>query len=65
MQRRTTTHSEVTLLPAHRALPNRYGLDGGMVLTLEHTHVGEGEGRAAEGGKVGEGREIECGAVLN
>ena len=30
-----------------------------MVLTLEHTHVGEGEGRAMEGGKVGEGGEIE------
>ena len=30
-----------------------------MVLTLEYTHVGEGEGRAAEGGKVREGREIE------
>ena len=55
----------MTLLPAQRTLPNRYGLDVGMVLTLEHTHVGEGEGGAAEGGKVGEGREIECGAVLN
>mgnify|MGYP007076265660 CR=1 FL=1 len=63
MQRRTTTHSEVTLLPAHRTLPNRDGLDVGMVLTLEHTHVGEGEGRAAEGGKVGEGREIEFSAA--
>ena len=40
----------------------------GMVLTLKHTHVGEGEGRAAEGGEVREGREIEFGddcAVLN
>lgn len=39
-----------------------------MVLTLEHMHVGEGEGRAVEGGEVGEGREIEFGdgcAVLN
>ena len=63
MQRRTTMHSEVTLLPAHRALPNRDGLDVGMVLTLEHTHVGEGEGRAAEGGEVGEGREIEFSAA--
>ena len=43
MQRRTTTHSEVTLLPTHRTLPNRDGLDVGMVLTLEHTHVGESE----------------------
>ena len=65
MQRRTTTHSEVTLPPTQRTLPNRYGLDGGMVLTLEHTHVGEGEGRAAEGGKVGEGGEIKFSAVLN
>ena len=64
-QRRTATHSEVTLLPAHRALPNRYGPDVGMILTLEHAHVGEGEGGAAEGGEVREGREIECGAVLN
>ena len=59
MQRRTTTHSEVTLLPTHRTLPNRDGLDVGMVLTLEHTHVGEGEGGAVEGGEAREGREIE------
>ena len=64
-QRRTATHSEVTLLPAHRALSNRDGLDVGMVLTLEHTHVGEREGRAAEGGEVGEGGEIEFSAALN
>ena len=64
-QRRTTTHSEVTLLPAHRALPNRDGLDVGMILTLEHAHVGEGEGGAAEGREVREGREIEFSAVLN
>ena len=55
----------MTLLPTQRTLPNRDGLDAGMVLTLEHTHVGEREGRAVEGGKVGEGREIEFGAVLN
>ena len=68
MQRRTATHSEVTLLPTHRTLPNRDGLDVGMVLTLEHAHVGEGEGRAAEGGEAREGGEIELGddcAVLN
>ena len=65
MQRRTATHSEVTLLPTHRALPNRYGLDVGMVLTLEHTHVGEGEGRAAEGGEVREGKEIKFGAACH
>ena len=39
-----------------------------MILTLEHAHVGEGEGGAAEGSEVGEGREIEfsddCG-ILN
>ena len=64
MQRRTATHSEVTLLPAHRALPNRDGLDAGMILTLEHTHVGEGEGGAVEGGEVGEGREIEFSTAL-
>ena len=61
-------HSEVTLIPAHRALPNRDGPDVGMALTLEHTHVGEGEGCTAEGGEVGEGREIELGdgdTVLN
>ena len=34
-----------------------------MVLTLEHTHVGEGEGGAAEGREVGEGREIEFSAA--
>ena len=62
-QRRTATHSEVTLLPAHRALPNRDGLDAGMILTLEHAHVGEGEGGAAEGGEVREGREIEFSAA--
>ena len=55
----------MTLLPTQRTLPNRYGLEVGMVLTLEHTHVGEREGGAVEGGKVGEGGEIECGAVLN
>ena len=49
----------MTLLPAHRTLPNRDGLDVGVVLTLEHAHVGEGEGRAVEGGEVGKGREIE------
>ena len=58
----------MTLLPAHRTLPNRDGLDGGVVLTLEHMHVGEGEGRAAEGGEAREGGEVEfsdgC-AVLN
>ena len=67
-QRCTTTHSELTLLPTHRALPNRDGLDVGMILTLEHAHVGEGEGRAAEGSEVGEGGEIEIGddcAILN
>ena len=64
-QRRTATHSEVTLLPTHRALPNRDGLDVGMVLTLEYTHVGEGEGGAAEGGEVRKGGEIEFSAVLN
>ena len=63
MQRRTATHSEVTLLPTHRALPNRDGLDVGMVLTLELTHVGEGEGRTAEGGEVREGGEIEFSAA--
>ena len=63
MQRRTATHSEVTLLPAQRALPNRYGLDVGMILTPELTHVGEGEGGATEGGEVGEGREIEFSAA--
>ena len=67
-QRRTATHSEVTLPPTQRTLPDRDGLDAGMVLTLEHAHVGEGEGGAAEGGKVREGREIEFGdgdSVLN
>ena len=65
MQRRTTTHSEVTLLPTQRALPNRDGLDVGMILTPELTHVGEGEGRAAEGGEVREGGEIEFSAALH
>ena len=65
MQRRTTTHSEVTLPPTQRTLPNRDGLDAGMVLTLEHTHVGEGEGGAAEGREVREGREIEFSTALH
>ena len=58
----------MTLLPAQRTLPDRDGLDGGMVLTLEHAHVGEGEGGAVEGGETREGGEIEFGdgdAVLN
>ena len=63
MQRHTTTHSEVTLPPTQRTLPNRDGLDAGMVLTLEHAHVGEGERRAAEGGEAREGREIEFSAA--
>ena len=65
VQRHTATHSEATHLPAQRALPNRDGLDVGMVLTLEHTHVGEGEGRAVEGGEAREGGEIEFSTVLN
>ena len=36
-----------------------------MVLTLEHAHVGEGEGGAAEGREVREGGEIEFGAALH
>ena len=55
----------MTLLPAQCTLPNRDGLDVGMVLTLEHTHVGEREGGAAEGGEVREGGEIELGAALH
>ena len=55
----------MTLLPAQRTLPNRDGLDVGMVLTLEHTHVGEGERRAAEGGEAREGREIEFSTALH
>ena len=55
----------MTLLPTHRTLPYRDGLDVGMVLTLELMHVGEGEGRAVEGGEVREGREIELSTVLN
>ena len=57
-QRCTATHSEMTLLPTHRTLSNRDGLDVVMVLTLEHAHVGEGEGGAVEGGEAREGREI-------
>ena len=64
-QRLTTTHSEVTLLPAQRTLPNRDGLDAGMVHALKHTHVGEGEGRTVEGDEVGEGREIEFSTALH
>ena len=55
----------MTLLPTHRTLPNRDGLDVGMVLTLEHTHVGEGEGRTAERRDVREGREIKFSAALH
>ena len=55
----------MTLLPAQRTLPDRDGLDAGMVLTLEHAHVGEGEGRTAEGGEAREGREIEFSTALH
>ena len=55
----------MTLLPTHRALPNGDGLDGWMVLTLEHTHVGEGEGCATEEREAREGGEIEFSAALN
>ena len=34
-----------------------------MVLTLEHAHVGEGKGRAMEGGEAREGGEIEFGTA--
>ena len=59
----TTTHGEMTLPPTQRTLPNRDGLDVGVVLTPELTHVGEGEGGAGEGGEVGEGGEIEFSAA--
>ena len=34
-----------------------------MILTFEHTHVGEGKGRAMEGGEAREGGEIEFGTA--
>ena len=53
----------MTLPPPQRTLPNRDGLDVGMILTFEHTHVGEGKGRAMEGGEAREGGEIEFGTA--
>ena len=50
----TVRDDELTLLPTQGALANLNGLDGGVILTLEGSHVGEGEGGAGEGLEVRE-----------
>ena len=59
IQCRAVRDDELALLPTQGALANLNGLDGGVVLTLEGSHVGEGEGGAGEGLKVGELGEID------
>ena len=59
VQCRTARDDELALLPTQGALPNLNGLDGGVILTLEGRHVGEGEGGAGEGLEVGEVGEID------
>ena len=55
----TVRNDELALLPTQGALANLNGLDGGVVLALEGSHVGEGEGGASEGLEVGELGEID------
>ena len=59
VQCRAVRDDELALLPTQGALANLNGLDGGVVLTLEGSHVGEGEGGAGEGLEVGEVGEID------
>ena len=59
VQCRTARDDELALLPTQGALPNLNGLDGGVVLTLEGKHVGEGERGAGKGLEVGELGEID------
>ena len=59
VQCRAIRDDELALLPTQGALANLNGLDGGVVLTLEGSHVGEGEGGTGEGLEVGELGEID------
>ena len=59
VQCRTVCDDELALLPTQGALANLNGLDGGVILTLEGRHVGEGEGKAGEGAEAGEVGEID------
>ena len=59
VQCRAVRDDELALLPTQGALANLNGLDGGVILTLEGRHVGEGEGGTGEGLEVGELGEID------
>ena len=59
VQCRTVRDDELALLPTQGALANLNGLDGGVIITLERSHVGEGEGGTGEGLEVGELGEID------
>ena len=59
VQCRAVRDDELALLPTQGALANLNGLDGGVILTLEGRHVGEGEGGAGEELEVGELGEID------
>ena len=59
VQCRTVRDDKLALLPTQGALANLNGLDGGMILALEGSHGGEGEGGAGEGLEVGELGEID------
>ena len=50
---------ELALLPTQGTLANLNGLDGGVILTLERSHVGEREGGTGEGLEVRELGEID------
>ena len=59
VQCRAVRDDELALLPTQGALANLNGLDGGVILTLEGRHVGEGEGGTGEGLEVGELEEVD------
>ena len=59
VQCRTIRDDELALLPAQGALTNLNGLDRGVVLALEGSHVGEREGGTSEGLEIGEVGEID------
>ena len=59
VQCRAVRDDELALLPTQGALANLNGLDGGVILTLEGRHIGEGEGGAGEGLEAGELGEID------
>ena len=59
VQCRAVRDDELALLPTQGALANLNGLDGGVILTLEGRHVGEGEGGTGEGLEIGELGEVD------